>query len=365
MSDFQTISVLSSLVWGRMRQSRSLTAMLKIATGLLVVAGLLTLMADNFWLADLAANLRFQLVMAGSVGLAAAVLLKHRVLAAVQLLLLMFHGSWFLHPVECAPHAVGPADVTVTTINVYRMNLQYDRISSALRKQSADVIAVLEICDALLDHLRKELAGSHPYVLARPQNDGNFGIAIFSAFPLDNAEIFSLSGSSPSLTASVCIRERSCRVIATHPMSPMNSRNFDSRNRHLRQLGERIQTWRDSEPLVAMVLMGDLNLTPWSPHFAAFQQASGLVRTSGPFDVKATWYAGPSFIFGLTIDHCLVTPEFFCVTHTVGSDVGSDHRPVTVGLMLDTEITEQMQEFVHRSMSLTVRPCQQDEVPQS
>ena len=309
-----------------------LTVVFRVAAVLLAVVGCLTLLADQFWLADLVANLRLQLTIAGVVGLAAAIWLRHPIQATVQLLLLIMHFTWFVQAVPTAPQTNGPPDISVMTVNVWLMNSQYDRIVSVVRNQPADVIAVLEICNELLQRLRSELAESHPYVFARPQNDGNFGIAVFSCLPLHDPEVISLRGSSPSLTAKIRIRGRLCRFVATHPISPMSRRNFELRNRHLQEIADLIQAWRSAEPDTAVVLTGDLNLTPWSPHFAVFHETCGLLQATDQFGLKSTWYAAPSFLFGLSIDHCLVTPHFQCVYHSVGPDLGSDHRPITVGL---------------------------------
>ena len=39
---------------------------------------------------------------------------------------------------------------------------------------------------------------------------------------------------------------------------------------------------------------------------------------------------------GITIDHCLVSPDIEVKQRLVGPDVGSDHLPVIVDLLLET-----------------------------
>ncbi len=78
-----------------------------------------------------------------------------------------------------------------------------------------------------------------------------------------------------------------------------------------------------SEPTLPVILVGDLNLTPWSPHLATFEQASHLRRAVTGWNLTPTWYRFPAFPFGLVLDHALISEHLICNRHQVGSDMGS------------------------------------------
>jgi len=84
-----------------------------------------------------------------------------------------------------------------------------------------------------------------------------------------------------------------------------------------------------------VILIGDLNGTPWSPYFRDFLRASGLRNTSQGRGVQGSWPAGlPAG--RIPLDHCLVSPEIRVIDRQVGPQVGSDHLPLLVDLEVGT-----------------------------
>jgi hypothetical protein len=68
----------------------------------------------------------------------------------------------------------------------------------------------------------------------------------------------------------------------------------------------------------AYILLGDLNVTPWSPHFRQLLQQTGLPAQVPPLRIP--------------LDHCLVSPAFQVIERRVGPRLGSDHLPLIVTL---------------------------------
>ncbi len=88
-----------------------------------------------------------------------------------------------------------------------------------------------------------------------------------------------------------------------------------------------------------MIVLGDLNLTPWSPLFSDLEASTELTRARHGYGLTPTWYAKVgTFAMGLVLDHCLISDELECVSHRVGADIGSDHRAVIVGLSDITQL---------------------------
>ena len=321
--------------WRTRRRQRQLVAANRLLQIGVPAAGLLTLLAGFFWIADLLANLRMQLVVAGVVGSAVALFLKQWKTVAAHVLMLSIHASWVVLPPPRAEVTAGLADITVTALNAYIDNDQHELIAVCLRDLSADVIAVTELSPDLCEYLTVTFADSHPYVAAKP-HAGTFGAGIFSKYPLLDIDIIGAETTGRSLLATVRKHDQNYRVAAVHPYSPMTPGHFELRNQHLDALSRAIQTGHERQPETPFIVTGDFNSTPWSPRFSAFQRASGLRHVAEGSGVVPTWYAFglPVFPVGLVLDHCMVSPQLSYVSYGIGPSVDSDHLPLTVGLSL-------------------------------
>ncbi|MCO8122206.1 endonuclease/exonuclease/phosphatase family protein [Stieleria sp. TO1_6] len=291
-------------------------------------------LARYHWAADLVANLRIQVMIGISGTLLACLIAQQFRLAALTAGLALIHLLIMapqLSPPSSPGEATEASPLRLMTINVLTSNSDHDRIAAHIVELDADVVAVIELSSSLQIALEQRIGDRYPYSLLRPQDLGNFGMGLYSKSPLASARVFQLNESIDSIEATC----QGVRVIATHPLPPMGSRQFLSRNEHLRQLAQRVADYQTDQRKIPTVVMGDLNLTPWSPIFAEFERRSGLIRARRGLGIQPTWYArGGAFPFGLALDHVLIDPSMHCRWYQVGSDVGSDHRSVTVDLSL-------------------------------
>ncbi len=93
-----------------------------------------------------------------------------------------------------------------------------------------------------------------------------------------------------------------------------------------------LATWAASHSGKAVVF-GDLNTTPWSPHFGRLLAEGRLVRAHPRWGVVPTWMVDHPWV-ALPLDHVLVSPEIGVTSVEVGPDLGSDHRPVWADLVV-------------------------------
>ena len=79
------------------------------------------------------------------------------------------------------------------------------------------------------------------------------------------------------------------------------------------------------------LLVGDFNLTPYSPHFSDLLARTGMVDARRRQGLSATW---PTWVVPLQvpIDHCIADPSLAVVGVRRGPVVGSDHYPVEITL---------------------------------
>ena len=101
------------------------------------------------------------------------------------------------------------------------------------------------------------------------------------------------------------------------------------RNRQLKQLQTLLV-----DLLGPVVLVGDLNTTPWSQHFAQLLSEPRFRSVREGFGWLPTWPAMLPPFLRIPIDHCLVTSELDVLALDLGHNVGSDHLPLVVTLAL-------------------------------
>jgi len=215
------------------------------------------------------------------------------------------------------------SEITILLANVYTNNQNYGLFSSYIKEVNPDIISLLEIDSRWVEHLK--LFEDDYYVLKEPRPD-NFGIALYSRFPFSSGEIIP-SGplDVPTINCTVTVEGKEIRIIATHPMPPRNKAHMEFRDEHLMEIANTIRGQED------VILLGDLNLTPWAHTFHKILEISSLKDTRKGFGLQPTWPTYNS-LFLIPIDHCLVDKDFVVLNRETGPYTGSDHYPVVIKL---------------------------------
>ena len=304
----------------------------QLAALLCLGATTISLLARYWWLADLIANLRIQLIIGLIFASAGLVVTRQSRLAGLVMLALIWHGSWIAPYLFATQKPVDVRPLKVCVVNVLTQNLQHDKVLTVLKNADADVIAVLELGTDLESRLNEELDDRYQHRITEPSDDGNFGIGLWSKLPLQDEKIFHLTVPLvPSISAQVIWEGQPVRLFATHPIPPVNSRYFQARNRHLKLLAQRIRVQDQGSLEASMIIVGDLNLTPWSPWYGKFLADAGLkdcIAGDRMASLTPTWYRWRLFPFGLVLDHGFCAGGLSCMSRKVLQDIGSDHRPV-------------------------------------
>ena len=217
--------------------------------------------------------------------------------------------------------------VRIVSCNVLTKNTNKESVLKFLRETKPDVALFMEVDQAWADALQP-LLSEFPFHRFVARED-NFGIALLSTskFKEINVREFDASG-VPSIVAVVDFDDCQLRVIGTHPLPPIGSERSNRRNQHLAQLAELVK-----DSVLPTVVVGDLNCTPWSPHFRRLLQRAKLADSRLGFGIQATW---PTDILPLRIpiDHALVSPEIGVFHRFVGPHIGSDHFPIVVDIQV-------------------------------
>ncbi|MBA3845852.1 MAG: endonuclease/exonuclease/phosphatase family protein [Planctomycetes bacterium] len=268
-------------------------------------------------------------------------LVQYAAFFVVAALLLVFTRRWLLASLAAAACGVclawimpvyagdAPAATTaqlrVTFLNVHSGNRELPRVLEWLSAQDADIIVLAEVTDAVVTALAP-LKASHQHHIIDPRPD-NFGIALFSRLPLVDRRIVVHPGAEvPSAMVSVRVAGEIVRVIGTHPVPPISAQYAAWRDEQFADLAREIAT--SGRPTV---VVGDLNCTSF---VGAFRRFTADARLRDSRDGVGLCWSWPSWCppLGIAIDHALVSPSLGVAQRTVGPDLGSDHRAITVGV---------------------------------
>ena len=326
---------------GFVRRLRYLVVGLHLAT-------LIACFANFHWVADLFAHFRVQyclLLLASSVML---VVFSSWRLLLVSLVCLMINLFWM------APYAVGlrssrsvsnvpvaqseQATYRILTLNVLTHNKQYQSVIDQIDEANPDFVVLMEVNSRWESQLRDSvLSERYPFARYVPRDYGNFGIAFLSKTLWSDLEVVYVQ---PLELASMVIdlplplaessdqEIQSLQIVATHPIPPISEYQTNARDTQLMDMAGRVQ--RDA----AALMVGDFNLTPWSPRFTKILEKSQMSDSAIGQGIRPTWYVFPSLLGGLKIDHVLINDHVRVVEHDILRDVGSDHRGVLVDFQL-------------------------------
>lgn len=309
-------------------RSVSFTGLLTAAGFLAGLASLTAFLGSFWWIFELTSHFRVQYALALVIfAIALWWLRQWRVsaaLAGVALLNLVVIAPAFW-PDERATLAIpaGQSPLRALLANVNLDNLDHDRIRRLIADTHPDVMVLLEISSKLIERLG-DLRKDYPHQVAEMRDDP-FSIAMLSRHPLSATQIIPLGESGPpAIIAVITVGNRTFTVIGAHPWPPINAEFAEGRNRQLAELAHlarQIQT--------PLLVMGDLNTSPWSPYFARLLADSGLrdsrrghgIQPSWPVDLPPLW---------TPIDHILFSSGILILRRQTGSAMGSDHYPVIV-----------------------------------
>lgn len=242
-------------------------------------------------------------------------------------------NAWAMLPFwmpSAAPAVTSPdrgRPLTLVTVNVLRRNRDTARCVAYLRDRRPDVAVVLEI-DAAWQAALETLADVYPHRAFQPRDD-NFGVGVLSRWPLRDREFVALGGTPyPNLVTSIVHDAGELLLIGAHPRAPLTA----AHSRGLRSQLAAVAA-RAAAATGPCIVAGDFNATPWSVAYREFVATSGLVDTMLGRGLQPTWNAhlpAPR----IPIDHVFVSRDMRVTRRAVGPDIGSDHFPVEVDLVL-------------------------------
>jgi endonuclease/exonuclease/phosphatase (EEP) superfamily protein YafD len=301
------------------------------ATGLALVT-VFTVAARLWWAFDLFSHFRLQYVLAalvlGGIALSVGAYRSAAVLAAVALV----HGVaikdlWLGGTASAAP---GGTPVRVVSANVLAQNRTPEKVLESVRAADADLVLLLDANGREWRHVLRELRDLYPHYAPQAWR-GRGPVILFSRWPILAEQVMEAPRSGrPYLVAELALDGRTLEFVGVHPSSPSPSEPGDTRRRN-HELDHIATIVQDSDAPV--IVAGDFNTTPWSPHFKDLLATAGLRNAAEGKGYVPTW---PTFFWParIPIDHVLLKGPLVATSVRRGPAVGSDHYPITADLRL-------------------------------
>ena len=295
-----------------------------------MVLTVLSLFAAHHWAFDLFTHFRFQyavfLLVATFVPIPFKKLWIPYIFATLSLALFNLYPvlPYYIQPEFFEASAEGH-ELKVVSYNIKTENTNYEEVTQVLQESGADILFIMETNDRWLSEFSK-LQELYPYKLSRGRDD-NFGLALYSKLPFHRSG-FEMFGVVPSITASIDFHGFIVHLYGTHPVPPVNRFASRERDQQLANLAKSIQGKTGN-----VILLGDLNATPYCSAFKTFTKDSGLRDSALGFGISPTWQRNLIFC-SIPIDHILVSKGISVVERSVGKSYGSDHSLVRATLSI-------------------------------
>jgi endonuclease/exonuclease/phosphatase (EEP) superfamily protein YafD len=249
----------------------------------------------------------------------------------IFLLIPTIYFSWVVAPWRLLPFASNKTADDAVKILIWNALLSNDSaadVKKLVEREKPDIVALIEVNPEMerdLEELKKE----YPFWHSKAAwNSG--GMTVLTRLPdTEFTVIYPGDHWMPAieLTHKPTGAEQPVRILTVHTVSPQpaNGRRTIQRNKQLASISK----WASEQTIPAMIV-GDFNITPWSPSFWRLMRNGRLQDSS--------WYRGylPSFpatagMFGIPIDQALANDKIeFLTRRNLYESHSSDHCPVVV-----------------------------------
>jgi endonuclease/exonuclease/phosphatase (EEP) superfamily protein YafD len=297
-------------------------ALLSLGSLIAAILSLVGYFGERFWLLELCSHFRLQYFIFLCVS-AVLFLLGDRIPTAIFSAFFAFVNLATILPLyrKFQKKPSEGENYRALLVNVLQDNRAYRKVGCLLQSTNPDFAMLVEVNPEWLEGL-KQYVTDFPYGHSVLRTD-KYGLAFLSRHPISHINVhFFGDAYRPTLVATLDINGHQLTLIGTHPPPPRSRLEAHQRNRQIAELAAFIHA--QESPLI---LLGDLNMTSWSPVFSRFIKSTGLQDTRLGFGIQASWPTNNPLV-QVPIDHILVSPHIVVHDRRLGPRVGSDHKPV-------------------------------------
>ncbi|NNE08425.1 MAG: endonuclease/exonuclease/phosphatase family protein [Gemmatimonadetes bacterium] len=325
-----------------MSAARTIIAVLCVVAGF---AAILSLIPVEAWPVELAASFRVQIAVITTLAAGLALGLRARVPATIAgaAALACWASVVPLALPASQPGAAGPSAGAIPSFRILTINLEWSNrnasaVLGALREAEPDILVLQEVDNWWREQFTG-LSDIFPVQRFDPLSRRP-GVAILLGrrielrdeawLPLHGrpyADFVLAVARDASAGQAGATMAPSFRLTALHALPPRSALLFRARTRQLDDVRAHLLARDGAEP---QLVVGDFNMTIWSPSFRRFTRELHLERARLGFGLVPTWPTWNSLL-QVPIDHILHSPGFVATSTRSITIPGSDHH----GLLSD------------------------------
>ncbi|TAL39740.1 MAG: hypothetical protein EPN97_01920 [Alphaproteobacteria bacterium] len=230
-------------------------------------------------------------------------------------------------PLSRAPETATGKPLKILQTNILYLNTRPAAFQALVAQEKPDIIFVMETNSAFAKVLRA-MKADYPYQNIMPENQWADGLALLSKAPLENLQVLNLKNAAmPGYAFGIGQGKEKIEFVALHTMNPLHG--VEIRDASFTGVEKRYQTGAPQN----LVVLGDLNASPWCPALQRFTHAlPGMRNARAGRGLFLSWPTFLPFFMRIPIDHTLVSDNIAVTDYRLGPDIGSDHFPVIATL---------------------------------
>ncbi len=290
----------------------------------------LSVFASAHWFADLFRHFLQQYAIGGLIFFAFFACKRRLYWGGVCFAIaLLSFGQIFMSASYGAPKVAAEGAKTIKVMH-YNRRHKITEHTDFLRWLVVHEPDVLVIQEARLSHqiAMESLRGMYPYRVQEVRHNA-FGQMVFSRFPIVSSNVtYTERHALTNFYIHAVLDlgdDQTLSLYAIHPPPPMSASLAKQRNEDLFTVARAIE----HDHAENIVMVGDWNCTPYSPHFKTLVGRTGLKNeytTLSPIPSWPSHFAVP--LFQIPIDHILHKGHLELLEKRRGPAMGSDHYPI-------------------------------------
>jgi len=252
-------------------------------------------------------------------------LTKEKVFAILSILfaIILFSKIWPTQIVTVSS-SKAQSEFSILSINLLSSNTDSKKVNLLIEEKHADILLLIEYTSYWDKHA---LTTEYPYSIIEPRED-NFGIALFSKFPLTDGRIMDFTNSRfPMTAAKIEVGNQMVDILGLHYENPIGRNQTKLQKFQIQETISYTQTKQN------VIVIGDFNLTPYTKDFSNLLTQSDLKDSRLGFGIQGSWPSVWSPL-RIPIDHALVSKNITVKYREIGPSVGSDHLPLYLQFQL-------------------------------
>lgn len=213
--------------------------------------------------------------------------------------------------------------INVAFFNKHYLNKNWQAMSHAIEADNPDIIGFAEITKDDITNIKALQNYQYHHI---QDNYYDTYLGIFSKYPITHQKL--PQPVTHTMSVETIVANIPHRIVVLHVTAPISPYHLTERNQQLTNIKNYLQTTEKEN----IIIMGDFNLSPWSPMYHTFTQAlphlQNTARGNGP---TFTWGIGP---IRTHIDHIFVSQNLSISSFEVLGNYGSDHNMIKAKIKL-------------------------------